>query len=302
MGESPRADAFQGWLETYSQGKHAVPAVAKQAALRFRFLFVGGFSADHSSSAFAQNAKELHALGVSRKSIAFIYPDSNQSIEENADKVRDQIVSIAAQGPEKLVIIAHSRGACQVMAFALNEPQFVADRVEAMFLLQGPFGGSGLADYLSGEGPPVDRRMPGKFRLLARLIGKFETWRLSRGQHQGLRDLTRARSRRFWSEVLASHAESISIISPKVFYITAATSPSRLPLFQKAMAWYLRTYFGPSDGMVAPEDQFLPGVGKVIAVLEAGHSDLIGRFPSSKAKPKVRKAMIRSIVTAVAQP
>ena len=26
-----------------------------------------------------------------------------------------------------------------------------------MFLIQGPFGGTGLADYVVGEGPPIDR-------------------------------------------------------------------------------------------------------------------------------------------------
>ena len=176
-------------------------------------------------------------------------------------------------------MIAHSRGACDALAFALVHPRFVSDHIQALFLVQGPFGGTGVADYLTGEGPPIDRRMPLKQRLIALGLGRLEEYVLSRGKHGGLPSLTRRASKEFWEAALEEHEDAIPVVSPKTFYVTTKTKPAHLRLFLQATAWYLGTHFGPNDGMVALEDQSVDGVGTVLAVLDAGHTDLTHRFP-----------------------
>jgi pimeloyl-ACP methyl ester carboxylesterase len=248
---------------------------------------------------FAQNARELRAHGVPRQSIHFVHPSSGRTVEENRDAVRDEFRRIAGQGPERLVVIAHSRGACDALAFALHEPQFVQDRVEAFFLVQGPFGGSGLADYILGDGQPMDGRMPPGHRWLARLLGTLERLLVKYGKHGGVAGLTREASRAYWRQACAEHAEAVPVIGPKVFYIESRSRPARLALFQRAMSWYLGAYYGPNDGVVAVSDQAVPGLGTSLGVLNAGHADLTRRFPATRAGRTFRQALVRSILMAV---
>ncbi len=290
---------FRVSFDSALAGKLSVPADVKRAARSYRYVFVGGFMNEGMSEYFKQNAKELRAIGVPRKAVHYVYPSSQATIEENAATVRGKFQEFAALGPEKLVVIAHSRGACDALAFALRNPRFVADHVQALFLVQGPFGGTGIADYLIGDGPPIDKRMPLKQRLIALGLGRLEEFALSRGKHGGLSSLTRRASQEFWEGALDEHQDAISVVSPKTFYVTARTKPAHLRLFLQATAWYLGTHFGPNDGMVALEDQSVTGVGTVVAILDAGHTDLTHRFPSAPPKRRLRRALIDAIIMGV---
>jgi pimeloyl-ACP methyl ester carboxylesterase len=196
------------------------------------------------------------------------------------------------------VVVAHSRGACDALAFALSEPEFVRDRVEALFLLQGPFGGTALADYVKGHGPSMDGRMPFRFRITAGLIGRIERIVLRRGGHGGLADLTREESRRFWTRMLEVHAYAIPVVSPKTYFLRSECPPSSLGRFLRSIAWYLKTYDGPNDGIVAVRDQYLPDFGTSLGIVECGHGDLARRV-STRGSRHLREAVMRSIVMAV---
>jgi hypothetical protein len=300
-GPSVTADEFQGWFEAASQGELRIPKPAVRRARGFQYVFVGGFRVGRMPGYFAQNADELRALGVPRRSIHFLYPSSRRTVEENCGAVREELLRIAGDGTERLVVIAHSRGACDALAFALNEPEFVRDRVEALFLIQGAFGGTGLADYVLGEGEPMDAQMPQVHRWLARAIGALERLLLKRGRHGGLVGMTRDASRAYWNDLLEAHADAVPLVGPKVYYIESRARPADLALFQRAMAWYLGAYYGPNDGVVAVDDQTIPGIGKSLGVLEAGHADLTRRFPATRSKRRLRRALIRSIVMTVSR-
>jgi pimeloyl-ACP methyl ester carboxylesterase len=290
---------FQAWFEAARAGKLSIPADVERGARTFRYVFVGGFGSERMPGYFAQNAKELRARGVSRRSIAFIYPSSDKTIEENAGGVRARFFEIAREGPEKLVVIAHSRGACDALAFALHEPGFVRDRVEALFLVQGPFGGSALADYVQGEGPPVDRRMPARFRAVVPLLAASERSLLRRGRHGGLADMAREESRQYWSRMLDARADAVPVVGAKTYFIRSETPPSRLGPFRRAAGWYLSTYGGPNDGVVAVDDQRLPGLGTSLGVLDCGHNDLTRRTRSGRQQRRLEGALIDSLLMAV---
>ena len=293
---------FGAWFAAASAGTLRIPRAVEREARRYRYVFVGGFCNERMPGYFAQNARELRARGVPRRAIHFINPSSHAPIEENFAEVRDRFHAIAREGPEALVIIAHSRGACDALAFALRDGAFVRDRVHALFLIQAPLGGSGLADYIAGEGPPLDRSMPLRLRIVAHLAGRVERYLMGRGKHGGLPEMTRRASRAFWGRMLAEHEAAIPIVGPKTFYITSSTRPSRLRLLQGATAWYLRAHYGPNDGMVALRDQSLAGVGTVLATLDAGHTDLTNPFPLGRGGRKVRRALVQGILMAVGRP
>jgi len=126
---SVTADDFQGWFEAASRGDLRIPKPVASRARQFQYVFVGGFRMARTPGYFTQNAKELRALGVPRRSIHFLYPDSYKTVDENRETVREEILRIAGDRPERLVVIAHSRGACDAMTFALHEPEFVRDHV-----------------------------------------------------------------------------------------------------------------------------------------------------------------------------
>jgi hypothetical protein len=292
---------FRASFNAALDGKHSVPPEIMQRAHRFRYVFVAGFLSEGMSEYFKQNAHELRAIGVPRTSIHYIYPASRDTIDGNAGAVRRKFHEFAGLGPEKLVVIAHSRGACDALYFALQNPRFVAKNVEALFLVQGPFGGTGIADYVTGEGPPIDNRMPLKQRLVASGLGRIEEHLLSRGKHAGLPSLTRRASKEFWDKAMEDHEDAIPAVSPKTFYIQTKTEPDHLRLFMQATAWYLDTNFGPNDGLVTLEDQAVEGVGTVLAVIDAGHTDLTHKFPSAVPRKRLRTALIDAIIMAVGQ-
>lgn len=294
-------DEFRSWFDASMNKKLSIsPSISAEAA-RYRYVFVGGLRGEGMHEEFGSSSRDLRACGVPKRSIHVLFPSSHKTVEQNADTFRSELHKIAEAGPEPLVVIAHSRGACDILVFALKDPSFVQERVRAMFLVQGPFGGSGLADYVMGEGPPVDSQMTRVYRTIARMIGGFERYLMKKGRHGGIADLTRESSRRFWGTAVACHPEAVSMISPKVFYIEAETEPSRLKLLMRSTATYLHLHYGPNDGVVARGDQTVDGVGTSLGVYDAGHSDLTRRSPGSRQGKKTRKAIIDSIVMAVGQ-
>lgn len=292
---------FREWFDGAREGSLVIPKKVDRAARRFQYVFVGGFGNEWTGGYFAQNAKELRSHGVARKAIHFVFPSSHKTIEENAEEVRRRFLAIAVDRPERLVVIAHSQGACDALAFALHEPEFVADRVEALFLIQGPFGGTALADYVRGEGPAMDRRMPGRYRLMANLMARGERFLLHRGKHGGLLGLTRSEARQFWARQLDAHAEAVAVVGPKTYFLESETPPDGLGFFQRASGWYLSLYDGPNDGVVAVRDQSLSGFGTCLGVIDCGHGDLTHRSRFSRQKRQLRQAFIRSLVMAVAE-
>jgi pimeloyl-ACP methyl ester carboxylesterase len=290
---------FRAWFEAASHGRLRIPESVERRAQGFRYVFVAGLRNESMPNYFAQNTAELRARGVPRRSIHRIAPSSDRSVEENLESVRDEFLRIADEGPERLVVIAHSRGACDALAFALRDPDFVRDRVEALFLVQGPFGGTGLADYVLGEGPALDGRMPPIARGLAWVLAGLERSLVARGRHGGLAALTRDASTSYWRRALEEHADAIPTVGPKVYYVESECAPSHLGLFRRATARYLGAYYGPNDGVVAVADQSLPGLGTRLGCLGAGHADLTRSGLATQAGRRTRRALVASILMAV---
>ena len=290
--------AFRRNFDAARNGKLSIPDEAIEEARCFRYVFVGGFHSERLPGYFAQNAKELRAKGVPKRAIHYIYPSSGETVDGNAEMVRKSFEDIACQGTEKLVVIAHSRGSCDALAFALQNPEFVEKHVHSLFLIQGPFGGTGLADYVVGEGPPIDKRMPIGQRVVAR---SDEGGRLPAAPRQTRRAAVADSPGfgRFLAGRVGGKLRGDSDRRPENFLRHEPDSTLGRRFLQRPLASYLETHFGENDGVVALEDQAVPELGTVLAVLDAGHTDLTNRFPSGRAAQRMRKAVIDAIVMAV---
>jgi pimeloyl-ACP methyl ester carboxylesterase len=292
---------FQHWFADSCAGKLRILVAVEKEAQRLRYVFVGGLHNEFLPGYFSQNIKELKAHGISRRAIHEIYPSSRKTVEENREAFRDELLKVADAGEENLVVIAHSRGACDALVFALENPEFIRDRVAFLFLVQGPFGGSPLVDYVLGEGRPMDHQVPMRHRIVGNLTAKMEKSLLKRGVHGGLAALSPDASLRFWDRMLDEQAYAIPVVGPKTFYITSQVDPSELGSIQSATGRYLGAYHGPNDGMVPLSGQVLPDLGTDLGALEVGHSDLTQRYPVSHAPRRFRQALVESILMAVGQ-
>jgi pimeloyl-ACP methyl ester carboxylesterase len=290
------AAEFRGWFDAALRGALDIPAPVVERARGFRYVFVGGLRTSRMPAYFAQNADELRAFCIPGRSIHILRPTSRITIEENSDAIRAEFMQIASQGPQRLVVIAHSTGGCTVLDFALRNPQFVHDRVAAIFLVQTPIGGTGLADYVVGEGHPMDEQMPPGARRVARMLGELERSRMARGPHAGIPALTRTAMRAHWDRMLREHADAVPIVGPRLFYIESSAHPDDLSPLARATGWYLAAYYGPNDGIVGAGDQNLPGLGTSLIVLNAGHADLTRQFPAARAGRQARRALVQSIL------
>jgi hypothetical protein len=290
---------FRAWFDAALGGTLAVPDEVAVGARRFRYVFVGGFAHEQIPGYFTQNARDLRALGVPKGSIHTIFPSSEETVEESAESFRRQVFTAASAGPEPLVVVAHSRGACDALAFALTEPAFVRDHIAALFFVQGAFGGSALADFVVGEGHPIDARLPAKYRTFAGFVGEVERALVRNGPHAGLFGLTRGESRTYWERMLRQHADAIPTLRPRTFFIRSAIDPARLGRFRTAIGAYLSAYDGPNDGIIALDDQQLPGVGTSLAVIDCGHGDMTCDFKTGPRARKLRAALAPCVVMAV---
>jgi pimeloyl-ACP methyl ester carboxylesterase len=304
QSESPpdlAPEQFRAWFDAARRGKLEIPEEVRRNARRFRYVFICGLFNDQMSGYFAQNVQELRARGVPQQSIHLVRPDSRRTVAGNCESVRSELQTIATRGPEQLVLIGHSRGACDALAFALRNPEFVKQHIRALFLIQGPFGGTAVADFVAGEGQSIDRRMPAGYRLMGRVIGGLEPQVLEDDTHQAIASLNRKDSESFWKEAILTHSAAIPVVGPKTFYVTSRTKPSHHPIFQRVTGWYLGTYYGPNDGLVTLEDQSLQGLGTVLAVLDVGHTDLTRRFPAARPRHRLRSALVDAIIMAVGE-
>lgn len=304
-GPDSRIDAreFQQAFEAARAGRFERSESTARQATRYRYVFVYGFWNEAVSGYFSQNVKELKRYGVPGSHIHHIKPSSHRLLDDNADEVKAAFEEIVAAGPEPLVVIAHSRGACDSLAFALRSPDFVEEHVEALFLIQGPFGGTPLADHVQGDPPPRDGKVGPVHETMLTLMAKAERRKLDRGDHGGLVELGRSSSLAFWSEELKEHVDAIPVVSSRVLFVTAQAdgAPRRQP-FRRALGRLLSASVGENDGIVALEDQSIGGLGATVAVFDAGHNDLTGRFPAARPERRLRKALIDAILASLTRP
>ena len=301
--EQPKiqAESFQRWFDMAVNGQVELSPTSRQRVVAFRYVFIGGYQGEMMKGYFNQNTRELRANGISNKAIHQIQPSSKRTVEENRTDVAEILQELASRGPQRLVIIAHSRGACDAMAFALHEPEFVQERVEAIFMIQGAFGGTGLADFVLDQGEPIDGRMGPGHRFMSNTIYKLERTFGHANRVHGLSDMTCQAAQTYWRSSMTLCASAIPMVSPRIYYVEASAANSRLPMVQRTLRKYLSIHYGPNDGIVAREDQSIEGIGQIVASVEAGHADLTRQGFASHAGRRSRQALVQSILIAISR-
>jgi hypothetical protein len=277
--------------------RETMPAHLKAKKDSYRFVMVSGFLNERREDHFEDNIEELRAMWVPKEQIEFVLPSSKNSVLTNSQRLFPPSVQrLAAKGPQKLVFLAHSKGAAETLAWAIQNPEFIKEKVAAIFLLQGALGGSPIADYVRGTARPISDEMPTELRWMLQLAGRGE-WLLTAENLPALVSLTPNGMATMWEGLRRQFAPAISEISPLVFYIRAVQKPEQMTELLRPLGWYLLTaYHDSSDGLVLGGDQSLPWIGTAMPFLQGDHMDFSQTYPLSRSGTYHRQALMRAIM------
>jgi pimeloyl-ACP methyl ester carboxylesterase len=294
---------FEGWLsDAQKEPLTGLPAqLADQGAQakQTHYVFVQGFLGELIHSAFRDNMAALRTVGVADDHIHEVKISSLNPIPANVELFSSRLSSILSADNDPIVLIGHSEGATVVLAYALGASEAIRHRLGGVYLVHGCFGGSPIADFLSGNGVPIDSRLPVAVRWvmegiesldIADRIAGFEK---ATGMHfgAGAVSLTHAAETAFWQGFLADHQTELQEVNSRVYYLRGYQTPQNVPYAMYVPDWYMDVYYGQNDGLVPLDYQLLDGVGSTLAVLQEDHNFAVGTSPNTKAAIAQRTAI-----------
>lgn len=211
-------------------GKDVLPAEAKDCV----FLAVGGLLSQYAPKElyFDDNLDALEAAGMQ---VGRVPVDTDMGVEHNAAIVREAVLEAARSG-KKVVLMGHSKGGLDSAAALAMYPE-LKEHVRALVTIQSPYGGSPMANDLL-ENPLVKFMLGGAVEVLGGSIDAGE-------------DLTYEARQEFLEKYPLP--EGIPTVS-----MASTTFKPTSPLF--ALQEYMQQRYGiKSDGLVVPQDAFIPG-------------------------------------------
>ena len=224
---------------------------------------------------------------------------SNAKVEDESVALGKSLQALASgRHAKKLVVVAHSKGAAETLAYAISHSTFVRRHVKAIFLVQGAMGGSRIADYLRGGATEPDSRVDDHtvnlFKMMSR-IGKF----LDPILDQGLTTLTTSHMHQLFDDLLHKNVSGAKSISDRIFYVTSHRRAKENSGLLLVMGTYLSAYYGDSDGLILEPDQVLTGIGTPLISVNADHASLLVASPISNVSNEIRDVLTDSIVKSV---
>lgn len=285
-------DEFQRLL-----GGGELSPVVKAEADRYHYVFVAGFFNEKIPFYFKDSVASLQDLGVDRSAITVIKPPSKKVPHDNLALIDGFLRAVDPSKP--IVIIAHSKGAVEMLLYAMSNPEFVRERVQAIFLIQGAYRGSPLVDYLVGGAKVCDQRSS---KLNCYLMASLRRLSPLVLVNDGFRSMSPSVSNNTWSIFERNLGQIRAQIHDKIFYIVSSQDPNRQTGFLKIFGTYLSTYFSENDGLVAVNQQALPMIGRIIAVIpDASHADFVTDPPISTKPVYYRVAFTHTLLAWLAR-
>jgi triacylglycerol lipase len=248
---------FESLHQQVLAGKDVMPAEAKDCV----FLAVGGLLSQYAPKElyFDDNLDALEDAGLQ---VGRVPVDTDMGVEHNAAIVREAVLEAAKNG-KKVVLIGHSKGGLDSAAALAMYPE-LKEHVRALVTIQSPYGGSPMAQDLL-DNPLVRYGLGGAVEALGGSIKAGE-------------DLTYDSRQKF----LAKHPLPPGI--PTVSMASTTFKPTS-PLF--AFQEYMQQRYGvKSDGLVLPQDAFIPG-SKAVTIHGLDHleSTVTNPNPFKSYKP-----------------
>ncbi len=267
-------------------------------AYHYLYVFVPGFLHRWVPTYFLPNRAHLIRMGIPKDSIKIIRPSHGQSKEKNIEWLFSKFQTLQKIYPHKqMVIMGHSKGASEALALSLQNSVFFKKHVAYLFLIQGVFGGSGVADYVLGQGKPISNQLNFLSGTAMWFMGKAASL-VSPMIHPGLESLRRENAQSFWKDIKQKHGHIIEDIQSRVYHFKAHREPSEMSIFLQHTGHYLKNNYGDSDGLVTIGDQD-PGFGTHLYTFEVCHGGLILHQPITNVPKRTRMAFNASWVEVI---
>jgi hypothetical protein len=223
--------SYEDLVSRAKTGENVLP----EDAQKYAYLMVPGFLGDKIPTYLDPNMERMKALGLDPHMATI---DTGAGVEENAEKLRDEIEKIAAEQHRQVVLTGQSKGGVDITAALAKYPE-LAEHVRAVVSMQAPYGGTPLAEGV--ESNPVAKGLADG--ALGGLFG---------GDSRAISDLTYGARQQFVGE----HPYPSDTV-PTVSLATSTTSQLS-PL--AGAGNYMRDQLGlASDGMVPTQDEIIPG-------------------------------------------
>lgn len=262
------------------------PPLVLHAEKNLHYVFITGLAGDIAPGYFQHAMQQLEELGIPKSSIHLLRPPSRRSSLENARALRERLARI----PGRLVVIAHSKGANESFLFAVENPKFIEERIEAMYLMQASYFGSPLADeLLFRKTHDISHASPWQRFLIRaeKLRGRVMYGVLFR---RGLRGLATKEAGEVMNRVMTANPGSQRLLKERLHFITTAMQGPGLTRL-------ILDLYGDSDGVNPVPTQYVPDWGNHLAHLEAGHVDLILPWGNIARKRALARAIFSHVET-----
>lgn len=266
----PNAGVFRSSLDSQLGKPGRLTDAQRATALAHDYVLFGGILSDYLRHAgyFSEFSLELQRQGVPASQIHLRFPPSIKSIEDNAVYYFPGVTSeIVKKSPRSLVIIAHSKGAVEVVDFLLRYPEFARDHLEAVYLVQGAFGGSPLVDFIMKE---YDRPgVPPAWwpRAGMQIFKAFD--KVFHRSIAGMECLSTAHSQERLRQWMKEKPEALAAILPKLIFISTSSESKKMDMRLRVGGDYLKSVgLLENDGALGVASQSIPHAGAAVVHLK----------------------------------
>lgn len=265
-------EEFYGILDEIREGTHEV-------ATRWdmTYLFVPGLFRLNWKHAYLRfMLTHLHSLGLDAR-IAKL--DTTLGVVPSAERLVRIISELHAQTGKRLLLIGHSKGACDAISAVSRFKQSVEGKVAGIVCLNAPICGSALAGSLSE--PILDATTTALPRVAAHLLGP-EVASLEDLSH----DLRRAEMEQF-----PFPYDSIPVVT---FSSGASTGDSALAALAQTMRRHAPdgALEEKCDGVVFAADAHLPGSVRIFYREDWDHVDAVYERPEGASQIVIEAAIL----------
>jgi hypothetical protein len=239
-------NALRGRVELNNPAVHDLQFVFFAGLGGEKFIPLGWIGAGYFDS-FRDEAKKH---GINQESLSTThYPPSWCSVESNCDRYfKDKLTKISQSSPKKLVLIAHSKAAPELLGFALKNPDWIERHVHKLVFVSGAFQGSPLANLVTGN---ETRPVPLHLHLPASLVGAVAYFYMNTIYHSGTNSLRPEKIEALFERLLKEHGNAIQTVVSRSFFIQTSMEESDPSI----LLWFPHRYLReeakePTDGIV----------------------------------------------------
>ncbi len=220
-------------------------------------------------------------------------PSTKNNLAENAKLLGLSLRFLQFSGSlqKPLVIMAHSRGAAEILLTIMKQPSLIDQlKIKQIVLVQGAFAGTPLAEVTFSQWQRICLTKGLEFRsnIFCQYTKPFM---------KSVSDLKPLQTRKIFSDAKSKLSEtSLAKINKTVSFVTSESSFWKTHKALIPGKIYINMKAGKNDGVIPSASHYLPGVGTRLFHASSDHLSLIEQ---NKYSPKVGASFFDRVLEAL---